>query len=72
MKIRTWLLALAFLPGCGDEKADTDGSSSGVGSTGDSPTGEPTGEPTSGGGEDSLPRSPAASTSRRGWPLATI
>jgi hypothetical protein len=55
MKIRTWLLALAFLPGCGDEKADTDGSSSGVSSTGDSPTGEPTGEPTSGGEEDSLP-----------------
>lgn len=54
MNIRTWIVAMALLPGCGDDKGDTDGSS-GAESTGASATGEPTGEPTGGGDENSLP-----------------
>lgn len=54
MKIQTWIVALALVPGCGDDKGDTD-SNSGAESTGDSATGEPTGEPTGGGEEDALP-----------------
>lgn len=54
MNIRTWIVALALLPGCGDDKGDTDSSTSAAESTGASATGEPTGEPT-GGDENSLP-----------------
>jgi hypothetical protein len=52
MNIRTWIVALALLPGCGDDKNDTD-ASSGADSTGDTATGDTT-EPT-GGEADPLP-----------------
>lgn len=48
MNIRNWIVALALLPGCGDDTGDTDGS---TGSTGDSATGT-TSEPTTGGNGD--------------------
>jgi hypothetical protein len=48
MKIQTWLLALALLPGCGDDKGTTDDSTSDTPGT----TGADTEEDPTGGAED--------------------
>ncbi|MBK7829098.1 hypothetical protein [Nannocystis sp.] len=46
MKIRTWIVALALLPGCGDDTGDTDGSSSAdTGAATEPTTGDPVDDP---------------------------